>query len=41
MVWKSFGMEEGVLGMEGMEPPDVVDICEVDLCVVYSYHPLS
>jgi len=28
-------------GLEGMEPQDVVDICKVGVCAVYSYHCLS
>jgi len=40
VVWESFGWGEECYGLEGMEPSDVVDICEVDLCVVYSYHAL-
>jgi len=27
-------------GLEGMEPPGVVDICKVDLFVVYRNHRL-
>ena len=34
------GWRQESYGFEGMEPLDVVEICEVDLCVVYSYHRL-